>query len=116
MESTREVYFSSFLAGVLMVQQSISNTELSFLMAKFECENDVSFCDDYFDVNYRFMNILFEQDDNGFKLLLKYDDNIVIDGNSMTVYDYLHSFTDDVVRVFFNIEEKNISDSKSLTK
>ena len=116
MSTNNEINFSSFLAGCLMKHNQISYVELSNLMAKFELEYNLDFVDDYSDYNFSFISNMFTQDDNGFKLRFQYDENFIINGDSYTVYDYLYSFTDENVRNFFNIIEKEIVISKGVNK
>ena len=46
--------------------------------------------------------VLFEN--NKIILCREYNDIITIDGNKMTVYDYLYSLTDNWIRNYFNID------------
>lgn len=109
METTSEVSFSSFIAGVLLVYNKITNLELSILMSKFEYEYQIDFSQDYLDYNYNILCNLFVNDENGFKLCVKHNDIVTIDNLNCTVYDYLYGFTTSDIRKFFNIPEKNIN-------
>lgn len=112
METSNAVSFSSFLAGVLLVHKRIGNLELSILMSKFECENQVDFLQDYLDYDYSLICNYFNNDAHGFRLNVEYDDIIVFNNINYTVYDYLYSFTTIDIRSFLNIPEKNIIELK----
>lgn len=105
MEATGEISFSSFLAGALLKNNSISY---------FELLNDSSFFED--ETNYNIIDDAFEKlsgivaDDGFSKIYLKYGYDDLYNGTS--IREYLYSLTNSDVRKFFQIEEINTNCKK----
>ena len=98
-----EIPFSSFLAGCLLVKNSISNSELCNISADFTVKYDVFFGEDYKDYNYENIKWLFS-DRFKFELNKNYNDIIKLEnGREMSVYEYLYNFTHVFVKSYFNL-------------
>lgn len=100
-KSCYEESFISFLAGVLYTRKSINNYEFMRLMRGFEEKYNVSL------VGYDNILILICSDDKRIYLKDDFDDRLLINGNLITVKDYLYSLTTDKVREYFDIAEYN---------
>lgn len=103
-----EESFNSFLAGVLLTRRKINNFEFLTLMSVFEKTYNVSVVSLGGDI---FVPIYF--DDNGISLYKDMDDVISIKGESLTVRNYLYSFTTSRIREFFGIPELILEEKKT---
>ena len=107
-----EISFSSFLAGCLLVKNSISNSELCNISSDFTIKYDVYFGDDSNDYNYEHIKWLFSEGP-GFVLNEKYNDIIELEnGRKMTVYDYLYNYTHVFVKSYFDLPDHYDPDYK----
>lgn len=99
-----EMSFSSFLAGALLLNRSVSMVDLSKSMHDFSVRynSDISDRSNDFNLLINFVNF------NGLFIELKYDYDaeFQIEDNMVTMYDYLYSFTKPEVREYFGIGEK----------
>ena len=100
--------FSSFLAGCLLHQKSISNSELCNISSEFALKYDVYFGNDDDDYAYEEIKWLFSEG-SGFELLKDYDDVIKLDnGREIIVYEYLYKYTHVFVKAYFNLSNKEM--------
>jgi len=110
MVSTKEVTFSSFLAGMLLLKKDIKYSEISLQMSLFQLNYNVDVVDDE-DLQFAcyetdiFSQLLFF-DDNGIHLIKDYNDFEFVNNSLVTVYDYLYSITNDDIRKYFNIQSR----------
>lgn len=106
MDANGEIMFSSFLAGALLKEKSITFIELTNYMGTFEEDTNYSIFDDGFNR----LNDIIIHSDMVISLSKNYDDIY----NNVTVRDYLYSLTCKEVRQFFNIEEASIIQNTDL--
>lgn len=102
----KEILFSSFLAGFLLVKGDISYLEISNEMSRFQYSNDLIIVDPGFD--FHKLKKLIVDDDFGIRLTLDYDKEYIDNGSLILVKDYLYNLTTEEIRRHFNIEEKEI--------
>lgn len=102
----KEILFSSFLAGFLLVKGDISYLEISNEMSRFQYSNDLIIVDPGFD--FHKLKKLIVVDDFGIRLTLDYDKEYIDNGSLILVKDYLYNLTTEEIRRHFNIEEKEI--------
>lgn len=102
----KEILFSSFLAGFLLVKGDISYLEISNEMSRFQYSNDLIIVDPGFD--FHKLKKLIVVDDFGIRLTLNYDKEYIDNGSLILVKDYLYNLTTEEIRRHFNIEEKEI--------
>lgn len=102
----KEILFSSFLAGFLLVKGDISYLEISNEMSRFQYSNDLIIVDPGFD--FHKLKKLIVVDDFGIRLALDYDKEYIDNGSLILVKDYLYNLTTEEIRRHFNIEEKEI--------
>lgn len=102
----KEILFSSFLAGLLLVKGDISYLEISNEMSRFQYSNDLIIVDPGFD--FHKLKKLIVVDDFGIRLTLDYDKEYIDNGSLILVKDYLYNLTTEEIRRHFNIEEKEI--------
>ena len=102
----KEILFSSFLAGFLLVKGDISYLEISNEMSRFQYSNDLIIVDPGFD--FHKLKKLIVVDDFGIRLTLDYDKEYIDNGSLILVEDYLYNLTTEEIRRHFNIEEKEI--------
>lgn len=95
--------FNSFLAGVLLTRQKISNFEFCDLMSRFEAIYNVTVVSSEGNSDIRLSIYL---DDNNITLVDDYDSIVIVDGWKMTVSNYLYSITSPRVREFLGISPK----------
>lgn len=98
-----EIPFSSFLAGCLLVKNSISNSELCNISSDFTIRYGVYYGEDNEDINYKHISVLFSE---GYRFELKYGYNDIIklnNGRKISVYDYLYKHTHVLVKAYFNL-------------
>ena len=98
--------FSSFLAGCLLIKNSISNSELCNISSDFTIRSNVYFEDDNKDYNYDRISFLFSEGSK-FELKYKYNDIIKLtNGEKITVYKYLYNYTHDMVIKYFKLPDE----------
>ncbi|MGN1341868.1 MAG: hypothetical protein ACI4VL_01390 [Bacilli bacterium] len=102
----KEILFSSFLAGFLLVKGDISYLEISNEISRFQYSNDLIIVDPGFD--FHKLKKLIVVDDFGIRLILDYDKEYIDNGSLILVKDYLYNLTTEEIRRHFNIEEKEI--------
>lgn len=102
----KEILFSSFLAGFLLVKGDISCLEISNEISRFQYSNDLIIVDPGFD--FHKLKKLIVVDDFGIRLALDYDKEYIDNGSLILVKDYLYNLTTEEIRRHFNIEEKEI--------
>ena len=111
----KEILFSSFLAGFLLVKGDISYLEISNEISRFQYSNDLIIVDPGFD--FHKLKKLIVVDDFGIRLTLDYDKEYIdiisswwcnLLGSLILVKDYLYNLTTEEIRRHFNIEEKEI--------
>lgn len=102
----KEILFSSFLAGFLLVKGDISYLEISNEMSRFQYSNDLIIVDPGFD--FHKLKKLIVADDFGIRLAFDYDKEYIDNGSLILVKDYLYNLTTEEIRRHFNIEEKEI--------
>lgn len=102
----KEILFSSFLAGFLLVKGDISYLEISNEISRFQYSNDLIIVDPGFD--FHKLKKLIVVDDFGIRLTLDYDKEYIDNGSLILVKDYLYNLTTEEIRRHFNIEEKEI--------
>ena len=108
MAGDKEVLFSSFMAGLLLCRMSITYSEL--------CNEIACFQDDGYTLieptgDFNKILPLIEDSNNRFALKYNYDETL----NNITVYDYLYNLTDENVRRYYGIKEKEISIAEETT-
>lgn len=108
-----DVFFSSFIAGALYENRRIENINFGYLLSDFCNVNDVDVGDDDEKIDS-----IVELDDKSIYLTREYDDIIIINGQKMTLKEYLYSLTTPIVRKYFNIPEveNKINNSDKLIK
>lgn len=108
MQEYKNITMSSLIAGLFLASNCGEvkfQTIINMMNVLSNLENiDVEEPDGDFD-KFSFL-VLF--DDNKIILSKKCDDIITIDGNEITVYDYLYSLTDNLIRNYFNINNTYI--------
>ena len=87
----KEILFSSFLAGFLLVKGDISYLEISNEMSRFQYSNDLIIVDPGFD--FHKLKKLIVVDDFGIRLTLDYDKEYIDNGSLILVKDYLYNLT-----------------------
>lgn len=99
MKNDKVISFSSFLAGLLLVKNSVGYFECNEKMHIF---TETTGFDIEGDGNELELILNFEID----KLFLKrdYNEYIYNDGNVCTVAEFLYSFTDEMIRKYFNLD------------
>lgn len=106
MPDEKEILFSSFVAGFLLVKNDISFIEISKEMSKFDCSGNFTMIEPKGDFDRLFGIVTF--DDFGFHLTLDYNDEFNYGTSSIIVQDYLYDLTTEEVRRYFGIEEREI--------
>lgn len=92
MRTTREITFTSFLAGVLLVKRDVGNLEFSELMAEFQNHYNVDFLE--FDYDYTKLNGIFCHDSFGLHLISNYTDKIISENVQCDMHTYLYEIAD----------------------
>lgn len=98
MEADGEILFSSFLAGALLKNKTVTYVDLVNYMSLFENVTNHRIIDDGL---YKLFDIT-TKSDTVISLNADYDDFY---DNIRTIRDYLYSMTDSQVRNFFEIED-----------
>lgn len=106
-DSCYEESFNSFLAGVLLTKRKINNFEFFNLMNTFQNVYNV----DIVSVGSEICVPIYF-DDNEINLLKELDTEILVNGNNITIRDYLYSFTTSRVRDFFRIPDVIVKKEK----
>lgn len=109
MDGAQGTSFSSFLAGALLVNKSVSYIDLTNYMCLFEDSNNMIISDDSLGNLYDFVC----KDDNGFYLNKDYCERF---NDKYTVEEYLCKLTNSDVRKFFGYEKKDIIDDLNIKK
>lgn len=99
-----EILFSSFLAGSLLFNRSVSMIDLSKSMHDFSMRYNLDISDHGNDFNGLIKFVDFKG--NFIELKYDYDAEFQIGDNIVTMYDYLYGFTTIEVREYFGIPEK----------
>ena len=107
MDINGEVLLSSFLAGALLKNKSITYIELTNYMSSFEETTSYNIIDDGFDD----INDIICSSDSIIYLNKDYND---LYNNCYTVKEHLYSMTNNEIRKFFGIEEKKNEEVNSL--
>lgn len=107
MDINGEVSLSSFLAGALLRNKSITYIELTNYMSSFEETTSYNIIDDGFD---NINDIIYS---GGRVIDLNKDYNDLYN-NGYTIKEHLYSMTNNEIRKFFGIEEKKNEEVNSL--
>ncbi len=102
----REVSFSSFLAGALLVNNNINMLYLSKCIHDFNVKTNI----DVNDYGNDFSNLaaIVTVNNNSISLNMDYNAQLVFNNNKIKIYDYLYDFTTADIRNYFNIPEREI--------
>lgn len=110
MTMINEISFSSFLAGMLLMRNEVSYSDINTLMIKFENENNtdiVGECDD------TLSDLIICNDfDLKLKLIKDYDEYILYDGKMVTIYDYLNCITNEQIKKYLSINYVVVKDKE----
>lgn len=106
MPDDKEILFSSFIAGFLLVKNDISFIEISKEMSNFDCSGNFVVVEPKGDFD-RLCGLV-DFDNLGFHLTLDYSDEFSCGSSSLLVRDYLYDLTTEEVRRYFGIEEREI--------
>lgn len=106
MPEEKEVLFSSFIAGFLLVKDDISFVEISKEMSSFDHSGNFMVVDPSGDFDK--LRGLVALDNLGCHLTLNYDCEFDYGDSSIIVRDYLYGLTTEDVRKYFGIEEREI--------
>ena len=103
-----EESFNSFLAGMLLTRNRISNLAFFERLNCFQNVYKVDVISSGEDIRLPYIYL----DDNEIRLLKNIDEDFLIDGRSMNIRSYLYSFTTPRVRDFFGIPHVKIEEKK----
>lgn len=106
-----DIFLSSFIAGALYQNKKIEYSYFGFIITSFYKINKVNIEEPDCDCDKLSKFVGFH--DNFIILLKDYNDAITIDGKEISVRDYLYKLTTPLVRNYFNIPERSISDTDS---
>ena len=98
MDSAGDILFSSFLAGALLKNRTITYIELTNYISLFEEITNYNIVDDNFD---KLIDIIYYSD----CLVGLYRDYDDLYSNNCTIKEHLYSMTNSQIRKFFKIEE-----------
>lgn len=104
-----EESFNSFLAGILLTKNRISNFAFFERLNYFQNVYRVDIISSGDDIRLPYIYL----DDNEIRLLRSLDEDFFIDGKRMNIRNYLYSFTTPRVREFFGIPEIKKEDKKN---
>ena len=103
-----EESFNSFLAGMLLTKNRISNFAFFERLNYFQNVYSVDIISRGDDIRLPYIYL----DDNEIKLLKSLDEDFLIDNKRINIRNYLYSFTTPRVREFFGIPEIKKEDKK----
>lgn len=104
-----DIFLSSFIAGALYQDKKIECSYFGFIITSFYKINKVNIEEPDCDCDKLSKFVGFH--DNFIVLLKDYNDTITIDGKEISVRDYLYKLTTPLVRKYFSIPERSISDT-----
>lgn len=100
-----EESFNSFLAGLLLTRNHVNNFTFFHLLNSFQNRYNVTVVSLGNDIN-----VPIYLNDDEITLHMSLDDEILVNGKSISVRSYLYSFTTPRIREFFKID--NLKESK----
>lgn len=106
----------SFLAGVFLMRNRISCSELAILIEDFSNKMNCYICDNG---NYFGLDDFFRFNKKELVLLCGYNNSVGVNGSLYVFEDYLYDLTNDIVREYFSIptrKKKGIFKGKNKTK
>lgn len=102
----KEVSFSSFLAGALLVNSNVNMLYLSKCIHDFNVKTNIDVND--YGNDFSGLATIVTMNNDSISLNMDYTAQLMFNGNKVTLYDYLYDFTTIDIRKYFDIPEKEI--------
>ena len=102
----KEVSFSSFLAGALLVNSNVNMLYLSKCIHDFNVKTNIDVND--YGNDFSGLATIVTMNNNSISLNMDYTAQLMFNDNKVTLYDYLYDFTTIDIRKYFDIPEKEI--------